>query len=89
MVTRSVVSASMDIGVGHNGIVKLCRYLDMNFITHTTYATHKSAVTDASKETACNILDNAAKVVRRVYVEADPSLADAELIDLTVSYDGS
>ena len=61
----------------------------MNAITHTTFATHSSAVTDASKETACNILDNAAKVVRRVYVEADPSLANAELIDLTVSYDGS
>ena len=87
VVTHSVVSASMD--VGHSGIVKLCRYLDMNSITHTTYATHRSAVTDASKETACNILDNAAKVVRCMYVEADPSLADAELIDLTVSYDGS
>ena len=89
VVTRSVVSASMDMGVGHSGIVKLCRYLDMNTITNTTFATHRSAVTDASKETACNLLDNAAKVVRRVYVEADPSLANAELIDLTVSYDGS
>ena len=52
VVTRSVVSASMDMGVGHSGIVKLCRYLDMNTITHTTFATHRSAVTDASKETA-------------------------------------
>ena len=74
VVTRSVVSASMDMGVGHSGIIKLCRYFDMNSITHTTYATHRSAVTDASKETACNILDNAAgKVVRHVYVEADLS----------------
>ena len=39
VVTRSVVSASMDLGVGHSGIIKLCRYLDMNAITHTTYAT--------------------------------------------------
>ena len=64
VVTRSVVSASMDMGVGHSGIVKLCRYLDMNAITDTTYATHRSAVTNASKETACNILGNAAKGVR-------------------------
>ena len=55
VVTRSVVSASMDMGVGHSGIVKLCRYLDMNAITHTTYVIHKNAVTDASKETACNV----------------------------------
>ena len=88
LVTRSDVSASMDMGVGHSGIVKLCRYLNMNTITNTTYATHKSAVTYASQETACNILDNAAKVVRRVYAEY-PSLADAELIDLRVSYDCS
>ena len=61
----------------------------MNAITHTTYASHKSPVTKASKETACNVLDKYAKVVRHVYTEADRSLADAELIDLTVSYDGS
>ena len=61
LVTRSIASASM--GVGYSGIVKLCRYLDMKAITHTTYAIHRSAVTYASKETACNILDNAHPVM--------------------------
>ena len=84
MVTRSVVSASMDMGVGHSGIVKLCRYLDMNAITHTTYVTLKSVIA----ETACNVWT---KLLRSyaVYIEADQYLADAKLIDLTVSYDGS
>ena len=52
VVTRSVVSASMDMGVGHSGIVNLlCRYLDMNAIIQTTYVTLKSVVA----ETACNV----------------------------------
>ena len=89
VVTRSVVSASMDMGVGYSGIVKLCQYLDMKAITHTSFATHRKAITNASMVTATNILFDAAKVVRRVYADADPSLTDAEVIDLTVSYDGS
>ena len=89
VVTRSVVSASMDRGVGYSGIVKLCRYLDMKAITHTSFATHRKAITNASMVTATNILSDVAMVVRRVYADANPSLADAEVIDLTVSYDGS
>ena len=89
VVVRSVVSASMDMGVGYSGIVKLCQYLDMNTITHTTFATHRRAITEASKVTATSILDDAAKVVWRVYVDADPSLEDADVIDVIVSYTGS
>ena len=89
VVTRSVVSASMDRVFGYSGIVKLCRYLDLKAIIHTSFATHRKAIMNVSMVTATNILSDAAKVVRRVYADADPSLADAEVIDLTVTYDGS
>ena len=85
--TQSVMSASMDMGVGYSAIVKLCRYLDMNAINHITFATHRKAIMNASMVTVTNILSGTAKVVGHVY--ANPSLTDAEMIDLTISYDGS
>ena len=85
--SRWCQSASMDMGIGYSGIVKLCQYLDMNTITHT-FATNRRAITEASKVTATNILDDTAKIVRQVYVNTDLSLKDAEVIDLSISYDG-
>ena len=43
-VTRQVVAASLDMGVGHAGINKLCRYLDMRSMHHTTFGKHAQAV---------------------------------------------
>ena len=34
VVTGAVVSALLDMGVGYNGIVTPCRYLDMNALNH-------------------------------------------------------
>ena len=89
VVTRSVVSASIDMGVGHTGIVKLCRYLDMDAMHHTTFGVHRQAVSEASKEVATNILSDAVKTVRRVYQDLDPSIGNHDDINLTVSFDGS
>ena len=91
VVTRAVVSASLDMGVGHSGIVKLCRYLDMNTVSQNTFDAHSQAIVEASMVVADNILTDAAKVVRQVYpsVAATDSDADDDIIDLAVSYDGS
>ena len=66
MVTRAVVSASLYMGVGHSGIVKLCRYLDMNALNQSTCADHSQAIVEAGMVLANNILHDAAKIVRRV-----------------------
>ena len=87
-VTRSLVSVTMDMGVGHGGLQKLCRYLDMSCLHHKTYATHVKEVAQATATTTTSVLTDAAEVVRRVYRERDPSLP-AGVIDLVVSYDGS
>lgn len=47
VVSRAVVSASLDKGVGRSGIVKLCRYLDMNSLNQTTFAVHSQAIVEA------------------------------------------
>ena len=89
VVNRSAVSATMDMGVGYSGLVKLCRYLDMDCMHHKTYATHVKEVAEANMVVTTKVLTDAAKVVRRVYQESDPSLDDDSVIDLTVTFDGS
>ena len=46
-------------------------------------------VAQASNTVTTSMLDDAARVVRRVYCERDPSLPADGVIDLTVSYEGS
>ena len=94
VVTRAVVSASLDMGVGHGGIVKLCRFLDMNAVNQTTFAAHSKAIVEAGMVVANNILTDAAKIVWHMYADQSTtsdaaSDADEEVVDLAVSFDGS
>ena len=89
VVVRQAVAATMDMGVGHAGLMKLCRFLDMMPMTQATYTKHMLAVTHANKCVVTRVLDEAATTVRRVYHEIDPSLQEDAVIDLVVSFDGS
>ena len=89
VVVRQAVAASMDMGVGHAGLIKLCRFLDMKPLTQTSYTKHTHAICEANKIVVTRMLDDAATVVRRVYRDIDPSIGHDDTIDLTVSYDGS
>ena len=89
VVVRQAVAATMDMGVGHAGLTKLCRFLDMVPMSHATYDKHMLAVTYANKRVVTRVLDDAATTVRRVYHEIDPSLQEDAVIDLVVSFDGS
>ena len=48
-VVRQAVAASMDMGVGHAGLVKLCRFLDIKPLTHTSFTKRVHAICDANK----------------------------------------
>ena len=50
VVSRQVVAATMDMGVGHAGLVKLCRFLDMEPMHHSSYNKHMLAVSEANRE---------------------------------------
>ena len=89
VMTRSVVTATMDMGVGHGGLTKLCRYLDTPVMTHKTYVAHSKHITTANMEVVNSVLCESAQIVRKVYQEFDPSVDESGVIDLTVSYDGS
>ena len=88
-VVRQAVAASMDMGVGHAGLVKLCRFLDIKPLTHTSFTKHVHAICDANKIVVTRMFDEAANTVRRVYSDIDTSIEAGDTIDLTVSYDGS
>ena len=88
-VIRQTVSAFMDMGVGRSGVDKLGRYLDMPSVHHRSFVRHSRAVSAGNQKVVKRVFDDAAAVVRRTYVDADPALVDAPVIDLTVSFDGS
>ena len=89
IVLRQAVAASMDMGVGHAGLVKLCRFLDMKPVTHTSFTQHAHVICGANKFVVTRMFDNAADVVRRVYRDTDPSIGEDDTIDLTISFDGA
>ena len=87
VVVRQAVAATMDMGVGHAGLTKLCRFLDMVPMSQSTYMEHMLAVKVANKLAVKRVFDDAATTIRRVYREIDPSPAEDAVI--VVSFDGS
>ena len=77
------------MGVGHAGLVQLCRFLNMKPLTHTSYSKHTHAICEGIKVVVTRMLDDAATIVRRVYRDIDSSIGHDDTITLTVSYDGS
>ena len=89
VVTRRLVAASMDMGVGHSGIRKLCRFLNMPCLHHSSFTVHARAIVDACKRVVSEVLSNAACVARRAYRDLDHTIRGDNVIDVTVSFDGS
>ena len=77
------------MAVGHAGLVKLCRFLNMKPLKHTSYTKHTHTICEANKVVVTWIIDDYATVVRRVYRDIDSSIGHDNTINLTVSYDGS
>ena len=89
VIVRQALAASMDMGVGHAGLVKLCRFLNVKPLTHTSYTKHTHAICEANKIVVTRMLDDADTVVRHVYRDIDSSIGLDDTINLTVNYDGS
>ena len=81
---RQAIAGSIDMVVGHSGLVKLCRFLNMAPVHHKTLARHSRAICDANKIVVNLLFDDAARVVCRVYHDLDPLTGIDETIDLAV-----
>ena len=88
VVVRQAVAASMDMGVGHAGLVNLCRFLNIYPLTQTSYRKHTHVICEANKIVVTRTLDDAASVVRHVYRDIDSSIEHEDTINLTVNYNG-
>ena len=66
VVVRQAVAATMDMGVGHAGLVKLCRFMDMAPIHHRSYARHVRVVTAAKMKVVSSLMDDAATTATSV-----------------------
>ena len=86
---RQAVAATMDMGVGHAGLVKLCCFMDIAPIHHKSYARHVRVVIAANMKVMSSRMDDAATMVRQAYREHDPSITEDSILDLTVIFDGS
>ena len=89
VVVRSVVSATMDMGVGYAGLEKFSRYLDMPMMTRNTFLKHQNVISDASMRVVNDVMCESAQIVRNVYKRLDPSIDESGVMDLMVSFDGS
>ena len=89
VVVRSVVSATMDMGVGYAGLEKFSRYLDMPMMTRNTFLKHQNVISDASMRVVNDVICESAQIVRNVYKRLDPSIDESGVMDLMVSFDGS
>ena len=72
LVIRSVISATMDMGVGNAGLVKLGRHLDMNVPTGKTYVKHPKEISHANMVATASVIE-AVQVVRKLYGDRDAS----------------
>ena len=88
VVVRQAVAASVDMDVGHAGLIKLS-ISKQKPLTHTSYTKHSHAICEANKIVVTRMLDDAATVICRVYRDIDPSIGHDDTIDLTISFDGS
>ena len=66
----------MDMGVGHAGFVKLCRFMDMEPLQHKSYSRHVKAVTAANLTVMSSLFDDAANTVLQAYIDSDASITD-------------
>ena len=89
VVLRSVVSATMDMGVGYAGLVKFSRYFDMPVMTRNTFFKCQLVINNASLRVAHDVVCESAQIVRHVYKKLDPSIDESGVMDLMVSFDGS
>ena len=87
VVSRQAVAATLDMGLGHAGLP--CRFLDMEPMHHFSYSKHMLAVSEANREVVTRLMEDAAVTIRRAYRDLEPSISEGDVIDLTVSYDGS
>lgn len=84
-----MTNAFLDMGAGYAGMQKLGTEMNMNILCRKTFTNYVNIVHENSKELQEKTREATLRAVRKAYVDADPCLADQEILDVIVTYDGS
>ncbi|KAE8741173.1 hypothetical protein FOCC_FOCC013296 [Frankliniella occidentalis] len=88
-INRKLVDAFVSTGNGHAAMQRFGAVVGLNIMDSRSYANHLRKVTLSAEVLSKEVLQKSRDIVRNHYIEMDPSLADQEVIDIDVSFDGS
>ena len=78
-----------ELGVGHTAAKTLGAIFGMPVMHVSTFQQKQCKINRTQCEISENIMQHSAAVVKDIYRELDPDIADDQPIEITVSYDGS
>lgn len=85
-VNKKLVEA---FGQGHSGMEKLSMTANISVMSRPTFGKHLHAVAEDSGKFMDEVLARARDIVKKTYRLLNPDLEDTDVIDITVSYDGT
>lgn len=88
-VNKRVVSAFSEFGRGYAAIEKFCMSMGMHVMSKSTYNSHLQDRAEDDKILRHNVLDMAHNAVRKAYTGLNQDQGPENVVDITVSYDGS
>ncbi|KAK3920751.1 AP-1 complex subunit beta-1 [Frankliniella fusca] len=88
-VNKRMTTAFLDIGAGHTAMTRFCSAMTINCLESSAFYKHMHQLAEESKQMRNQILEKARQVVRTTYEELDSSVKNQEVLEITVSIDGS
>ena len=89
-INRRVVFSACEMGVGREAIAVMCEILNMPPpCTAAAWNKHSEALYDAHLKAVAEKLRAARKQVHELHKQSNPDLKDNDIIDITVSFDGT
>ncbi|KAE8742066.1 hypothetical protein FOCC_FOCC012393 [Frankliniella occidentalis] len=90
-INRKLDDAFVSTGNGHAAMQRFGAVVGLNIMDSRSYANHlrKVSLIVSADVLSKEVLQKSRETVRNHYIERDPSLADQEVIDIDVSFDGS
>ena len=89
-INELMTNVFLDIGAGYSGVQKFGSELNMEIMSHTTFAKYVDVAHQKTVKLSENCLESACEVVRKVHSEVLGKNEDKDgILDIAVSFDGS
>lgn len=88
-VNKRMVDDMNSLGLGFAAMERLCTLISIKSMSNATYYKHLNNLAEGTKDLERKVLKKAREAVRDAQEAIDPSLRNAEVLDIGVSYDGT